>query len=415
MPSQFPLATLALLASSASASQVWVVQDAAQLSTAIAAAQNGDIVLLKAGSYALGSGLSITGKAVSLVADSGAAIDWQGRLTLNSLPATAACVLQRLHMTNTTPNQQVLLGNGVSGPLWIEDCTIEGLPVQGAQFASAAAVLLSQCSRAAMHGTAVLGAPGSPVHAGGAGLELFQSYVGLNSCTARGGAGHDATSLFVPSSAGGPGAQVSDGFLFASGTTLEGEQGGDGYAGVSPTPCIAGETGGAGLRLLQFQFSPPVRLLDTQAIGGAGGAAAGDCAGGPSGLGISLDGPPTSNVQVLAGTARELAVTSPVREGETLAWTLSGEPGDLAFLAYSGASVYVYQESLFGVLHLGAPFFVDYAGVVPAGGQVSGGVLVNELGPGVEGALLFLQSGYFDGAAVRLGAPAAVLLLDQAF
>jgi hypothetical protein len=411
---RLPLAALTLLAPAASAGQVWVVQDASQLSSAIAAAQHGDIVLLKSGIYASASGFSISDKAVSLVADSGATVDLQGRLLLDSLPATSACVLQRLHVTNAMPNQQVLLANGVSSPLWIEDCTFEGLLLPGAQVTSPAAALLVNCSRAALHGTSFVGAPGKPVNNGGTGLELFQSNVGMNSCTARGGTGSAATSLFVPPAQGGNGVQVSDGFLYAAGTTFEGGTGGDGFAGVNPTPCFAGAPGGAGVRLLQFQFSPPVRLLGAQTIGGAGGAAAGSCAGGPSGLGIMLDGPPTNNVQVLAGSARELDVTSPVREGQSLAWTLSGEPGDLAFLAYSGAANYLYQAGLFGVLHLGAPFFVQYAGVVPAGGQVTGSVPLNDLGPGVDGALLFLQSGYFDGTSARLGAPAAALLLDQA-
>jgi hypothetical protein len=67
------------------------------------------------------------------------------------------------------------------------------------------------------------------------------------------------------------------------------------------------------------------------------------------------------------------------------------------------------------VFALQAPFAVAFAGVVPPSGTQTGGVMLNELGPGVEGALLFVQSGYFDGASVWFGAPSAALLLDQAF
>jgi hypothetical protein len=391
------------------AGKVWVATDTPSLLNALSNSQNGDIVLLKAAAYAHSDDFAISGKAVSLVADSGAAVELQRELTISGAPFGASCLLQGLSLHNTISGEAALTAVGVSAALWIEDCTVRNTLQPGFGPAPAAAYLVT-CTRVVVHASSFTGADGpSPsISNGSHALDLFQSNVNAFGIDVRGGNGRNATASFA-AGAGSRGLTAMDGQFFAQGSVIRGGNGGAAFAGEA---CQPGGPGGPGANLALFQFPPPMYTLDTLVHGGAGGLGFGPCPAGSAGP--AYEGA-TDNLQTLPGAARELSVTSPVREGQTLAWTLDGAPGDLAFVAYGLAPMNGSLVTAAGVLALQAPFNVAFAGVVPASGSQTGGVPLNELGPGVEGAILFVQSGYFDGTSVWFGAPSAAVLLDQAF
>lgn len=391
------------------AGQVWVATDTPSLLAALAGSAHGDIVLLKAGVYAHTAPFAISGKAVSLVADAGAVVEFQRQLEVSGNPTGATCLLQGIQLHSTVSAEAALMAVTVSAPLWIERCSVRNASVPGSGPLPAAAYLVG-CQRVVLHASTFIGADGqSAGFLGAYALDLFQSLVSAYGIDVRGGKGRDATASFSAVS-GARGLLAMDGQFFAQGSTIRGGAGGNAFAGVV---CQAAGVGGPGADLLLFQNPPPFHTLDTQVQGGAGGAGSGPCPAGAAGPAYAGS---TANLHTYAGTARELTVTSPVREGQTLLWSLQGVPGDLAFVAYGLAPLLGYPDvTAAGVLALQAPFQVAFAGVVPPSGTQTGGVALNELGPGVEGVILFVQSGYFDGARAWFGAPSASLLLDQAF
>lgn len=409
MNRQLALPALLALVAPASA-KVWVASDTPSLLAALSSSAHGDIVLLKSGVYTDGADFALAGKAVSLVADAGAVVELQRELVLSNLTVGANCLLQGLRLHNATSGEAALTVVGASAPLWIERCSVQNTLSPGIGPTSAAAYLVG-CQRTVLHASSITGADGpSPsLSSGAVGLELFQSLVSAYGVDVRGGNGRNANMTFI----GGPGGnalRAMDGQLFAQGSTLSGGNGGNGFAGVV---CQPAGVGGAGADLALFQFPPPAYVLDAQVQGGAGGAGSGPCAGAAAGPAYTGA---TANLHILPGAARELDHASPVREGQPLTWSLDAAPGELAFLAYGLVPNLGWPEvTASGVLALQAPFDLAFVGVVPAGGTQTGGFVLHELGPGVEGAIVFAQSGYFDGASVWFGAPSATLLLDRAF
>jgi hypothetical protein len=250
---------------------------------------------------------------------------------LSNLPVSANCLLQGLRLHNTTSGEAALTVVFASAPLWIERCSVRSTLLPGIGPISAAAYL-TNCQRAVLHASSFTGANGpSPGLANGAaGLDLFQSLVSAYGIDVRGGNGWNANMTFV-AGPGGSALTAMDGQFFAQGSTIRGGNGGNGFAGVV---CQSAGAGGAGAYLALFQFPPPMHVLDTQVLGGAGGAASGPCPAGSAGPTYAGS---TQNLHALPGAARELAVTSPVREGQSIGWTLTAPAGDLAFIAYGVA------------------------------------------------------------------------------
>jgi hypothetical protein len=220
----------------------------------------------------------------------------------------------------------------------------------------------------------------------------------LYDCDVRGGDGTSAV-------AGSCGARV-DGFLFASGSSFQGGDGGDGHY-VSFFGCSYAGPGGQGLLLMGEAHE-----LQCAFQGGQGGA--GVC--GPAGA-------PGEPVSVCCGgalaevpglIARSLSATSPVSEGGAVGVSLAGAAGDLVLLAFTTGQDALFLPELHGVLLLAQPFAIVPAGVLGPDGTLDLALPVGTLPPGVEGLSLLGQGAFLTGAGpVFLGPGASVLVTDS--
>lgn len=405
---QVRLATLAFpfLATTASAGHVWVVSDSAQFSTAIGAAQNGDIILLKGATYGpqfLLPPFSASGKSVSFVADVGANVAIGATLTLENASSATPTLLQGLQFSQFSAIAPLLVVRNMPGAVWIDRCDVAVQFEYPFAFSSMTPALVDNCAALVVHDSSFQGAAGTQLMPGGDGLRVTASNSAFYGCAFQGGSGGEKK-------AGGNGLLLVGGTSFLSGGAFLGGNGDDGWFDPgNPSACFDGAAGGDGLLL---SSAASVKALDIAGAGGNGGTASGICT--PGAAGVAFDSA-NGTLATIATSARGLEVSSPVREGETLTWKLSGQPGELAFLDYGGQPGFLDLPAWNGMLLLAPPFFMAFAGVVPASGELSGSIPIHELGPGVEGAIVWAQSGFFDGASVLQSATSATLLLDQAF
>lgn len=417
------LAFALLLTPAVEAQGLWVVDDGGgagvdftSIQDAIDAASSGDVVLVNDGNYA--ELLTIQGKALSVVADVGASVDISGSalflengnagILIEDLTPTQSVVLRGLTVRASggfEPGHQVLVRNN-AGPVWIEDCEIRNPSVSSGHDGLTASnssdltivrttITPSSAGSCAMPGQAPCG---NALVATSASVHVFDSVL-------RGG---DNSSLPVFSEfVGGVGALVTGDRLYASGSTL---QGGDGAALFS-TNCFA-NAGGDGLFLTGGGGTAV--LLDTSTLGGAGATdGAGGCPDGDAGSDTTVLGSDT--LDVLSGTARHYTVGSPLREGEDVQLTFTGQPGDLVYLGVnSGPQGYgFYLPSLRGVvLTIGFT-----APVITLEGTIDGSGVLNVTIPGgpitVSGAFdSYVTQPLFAGGGLTVGDPSQLLILQ---
>lgn len=397
---------LPLLATAASAGHVIVVSHSVHLASALSTAQDGDIILMQSAVYGPQLFLppfTASGKSVSLVADAGARVEIGTTVTLENASSATPALLQGVTFAQFSAISPLLVVRNMPGAVWIDRCDVAVQFEYPFTFSSMTPALVDNCAALVVHDSSFRGASGTQLQPGGDGLRVNASNSAFYECSFQGGSGGEKK-------AGGNGLQLVGGTSFLSGSSFAGGNGDDGWFDPgNPNACFDGTAGGDGLLL---SSGASAKALALSGVGGNGGSAGGVChAGAP---GVPFD---TANgtLTTLATNARNLEVSSPVREGETLTWTLTGNPGELAFLDYGGQPGFLDLPAWNGMLLLAPPFFIAFAGVVPASGELSGSIPIHELGPGVEGAIVWAQSGFFDGAAVFQSATSATLLLDQAF
>lgn len=132
---------LGLVPAATHAGSVLVVDDTpgpgvqfSDIAPAVAAASDGDLILVKSGTY---SGFDIHHRSLSVVADIGAMVEIVGRVQVSALAAANRALLRGLKVRSAPelgggfldPNfdysagLQLLNSTGVT---WVEDCTIDG-------------------------------------------------------------------------------------------------------------------------------------------------------------------------------------------------------------------------------------------------------------------------------------------------
>ncbi|TAJ17694.1 MAG: hypothetical protein EPO68_09020 [Planctomycetota bacterium] len=410
------LGLLALASSAAAQGQVWVVDDQpgpgvdfTSIQAGINATADGDVVLVKAGSY--NEHPQITGRALTLIADLGADVRVQWGAGVFGNHSGQPVVVRGLHVPGNSQAYTTGLGIGnASGPVWVEECVLRGSHVQFAGPGtgviitnSFGGVTIARCDILGGSGTgkASPGNGGNGVFSEGP-VHVFDSIV-------RGGDAPPITSFpfFGQTGSGGAAVTLFNGKLFGSGASFTGGAGTNGYA--HPTfGCVGGGSGGAGLS--SFGAGVSVVLLDSPVQGGSGGAAFGACGLGANGPQFSPGLTPTT----LNGIAHGLQVLSPVREGQPISATLHGAAGEQALFALSTTpSLGVVSQPLAGVLLLAPPVSVLGLGPVPPSGTLSVSATAGLLPPGIEGGTLFLEPAFVDpsGPSVVLGAPSTLTLL----
>jgi hypothetical protein len=406
------------------------------IATAVAAAADGDIVLVKSGLY---GGFTITGKGVAVFADASATVHVYGQVRVVDVSAGKTVVLSKLEITppNEGLEHAALLAMNVQGRLRIQACNVVGpdgaglLPMMCILAGNPwgwDAVQLIACADVAVSFTSLHGGISSQAsiecyyysssgEEGGDALEATASVVTLHESDLFGGEGGGGECY---GGNGGDGVRLnSSSLLFASNIDAFGGHGGPGLENYI---CSKGGSGGFGLNVvdgtslaykLACSFQGGAAGFGTPYMGIPNCGSPSDC--GDGSFGAAEGGMGT--VVTLSGSAKVCSVTKVLRENQTAVLQFVGNKGESAFLLVSLSAGATYALGLGGVLLLGdpliGPFFV---GTVPSGGLLSISLLVPDLPAGVQGIVLHLQ-GALD---PPLGPPAltngaVVALLDVAF
>ncbi len=396
-------AVVVALAGVASAQSVLVVDpangsgtDFTSLPTAVAAAADGDVLLLRTGSY---NELVIASKSLTVIADRGAVVTISDTLNVEGLTPSQSVALRGLKVVASEQSYAASIEN-CSGPVWIEDCEFLGSPttqVSGGIFIANCdgVVFLGSSSQATLRGSS----------SGRSGLLVIDSNVMAYDCSFDGTDGIETLSNPI---SGAGGVDVVGGFFFGSGCFFQGGDGGDGV----PTliGCTNGANGGDALRI--SGNAPTVFLLDNAFNGGAAGAPGKpQCSSGAQGKPLVF---PVGSVTPLAGVFRGMTTNSPRREGEIFQETYSAPPGNAVAVAFSFGQVEgVFAPGLLASAHLQPPSFIQLRGIVPGSGTLVKAFEVPLLDPGLEAIVLYMQPIFVAAGKALLGAPSQAVFLDD--
>ena len=386
------------------------------IGAAVAAAQDGDALLVAAGSY---PGFTVSGKSLSVHALPGAQVDVTPPIFVTNLAATQAVVLSGLRVAPESPmgDNALLRIEGCAGDVRVERSVFQaanfdlgfcfGIPFpdgdHGAFVASAAAVAFQGCTFVGGQGEGRFGFedPCFPAGDGGHGLFVSASNVALYDCSATGGEGGGSEG---DEGDGGHGAWLNNGSLFASATSFAGGRGGHDF---NPFPGVCGGPGGDGLRL--------TGMSGAHAIGAT-------FAGGPGGLGNGCLGPsgaPTSgpNLTLLPGVPRRAQVSSVVRPDAPGGWTvgLQGVADDRAYFLESLPPGFAISPAFHGtwLVQRASLLPVRFLGVAGPSGSVNAFPAIGDLPAGSLFERRYAQVAVRANGLVFLGSQAALLALDR--
>jgi hypothetical protein len=373
----------------------------AKIQDAVDAAEDGDVLLVGGGTYA---GFEISGKSLWLIEAPGSTVRVLGTVTIENLAATQAVLLANLEILPVNGPGLILDQN--AGHVRVQGSRIEGGSDPSGTGAGSPAVLANASQKVLFVACNVYGkdAPflsGYPGEPGGHGIQAVDTGFALYDCFVEGGNGSEEGN---PSGGdGGDGCNVGGWGIFASGSTLRGGRGGGGdYIG-----CNSGGNGGDALDITAAQ----ARLLDNTLTAGSGGG--GFCApNGAPGLQVRENG---ALVDFLAGSRRKLA--GPVLGGDRtrVVLTLTGQPGDLAWLLSWNAPGYGFVKAVSGVWALPAPLPIGFValGPVPASGTLSVTLQPPDIGGASVVSALYVQAFCVEpGGKTTLTSPWHFALLD---
>jgi hypothetical protein len=419
-----------LLASSSLAGNVLVVgrgtSPFTDIASAIAASHDGDVVLVKAGTYA---GFTISNQGVTVIADANQLVQVNGTVRVVQLAAQRDVLLSGMQVIAGSAYHGLELQGNV-GSVRVQACHL-----QGDRHANGA--LIQNSSDVALTSVGLFGGDGIPnllsmdPHAnGGIGLMADTSQIALYDSTATGGSGA-ATDCFGGS--GGDGLQVVNTYLFAADSLINGGSGANAqnhcYSNCEYCVC-GGGNGGNGVTLdpagtgSATRFDSFMNVLQ-RGWYGAGATNVQGCCGlatycdgdsGDPGQALAVGAGDTYNP--LAGTQPRLsAAPNPVRENSSVTLTFSGHPGDFVYLLMSAETS--FQLSPFkGVLLVphSSPPLIGMFGPLDATGSLQVSVPIGELGAGVQSRVMHMQSFHKNaGGHYVLGNPVHLVMLDQAF
>ena len=397
----------ATLAARVGAQQVFVVAPSpgpgvfsTTIQPAVNAAVDGDIVLVKAGTY---GGFNMFHKGITVSAEAGAAVSTTA-IHVETPPAGTRLVLRGLTVVPSAgATTAAVTLNGCPGPVWIERCTLQGV---GGAFKGSNGIGLHALNSPSVvvESSVVRGAQTFmvPTIAGASAIEAYNSKLYVHDCEIVGG---DANpSPFGLASPGGAGISTYRSLLYVSGSTVHG---GNGASVVAPG--VNGGNGGPGLSMFGDSFA-----LATTFTGGAGGAGGlGGSAGSP-GLPVQIQ---AGTFTTLPGSARHFATESPVRELAVSNFSLTGAPGEIAAVIASPEPDLGFLFTPFSgpLLVSGTNALALQLAVLPPSGTATVPISIPSLGASSQGGIVFIQSFFFDSplTTVSLGPVSALVVLDQ--
>jgi hypothetical protein len=422
------VASLCLSAIAAAQGTVLVVSPSGpytQVWQAVAAASEGDTVLVKPGTY---FGFNIEGKGLRVVAQG--SVQVSGEVRVAELEAGKLVVLAGLTVQSSSASAHALRTLSNAGALRIQGCVFNGLdnPDWTGPGGGAASIAfdvdtnLVACTLKGGRGANTY-APWSGGFPGTGGTALFTRDAGLalHGCKLTGGKGGSDDDDGNTGGHGGHGLDTPLGTTYVGGCELVGGSGGNGGE-----PLIAsgnkGGDGGPGGHGVFLGSTPPgsadphLRWRDTLFQGGAGGFGGTGVWGPPGNPG--QPGQPifiANGTEVpLGGPARYLSGAWLVREGQSALLEFTGAPGDKAYLLFEGAPLSSpVPPNAFAAPVLRDPLF---CGVIPASGKLSYSLAAGTLAPGIDARLRILRPLFVDPIGDQVVAnPFALTIVDQQF
>lgn len=344
------------------------------LPPAVAAARDGDLILVRDGSY---SALVLDDLGVTVLAE-GTAVSIVGRSSVTNLPVGEDVVLKGLGFLEASSGLPVLTVADSVGVVWMEDVSV-ATTTTGIALQDAAGVVLVR--------TEVVPSGLAFCTSGVAALEVLRSDVHAFETRFLG-----ADNVCFGTSPGVTGAMVEDGFLYAASSSFEGGTGSASFCMLTSSVCTFG-AGVGGDGLVVIGASQAVELESTF-LAGANGTVDSTCSlCGAGGIPSNVVGPLTS----LSGPARMHTAESPVRGGGAYLLRAEGLDGDTVFSLYADAATPVYVPALLGpMLVEDPPLLAWLEGVLPASGILENTYPVPPLLYAYE--RLFVQGLFLDSA-----------------
>jgi len=383
------------------------------LESALAAAVDGDILVLRAGNYETGHKLpyDIVGKSLTLVGESvGSQIRLPG-LRVSGTAAGQPVIVRGLHLRRTTaplagdmPASLAVLE--CADVVWIEDCHIEGRdevdPGFGVDASSAVGLFIGLSADVIVTRCTISGGDGRDDDVDGFGSTdgangVFAGssrFTVLDSSVAGGDGGDGAPGPSDPHH-GGAALYLSEADAIGSGCQLAG-----GDDGVGTT---ANHAAGPGI---QGFGDSHVWLRDSTVVAGA----AQD--GEPPTPDIIL---PPDSVFLFPAAARNLSVGGPVAEGQSATLAVGGVQGDGVWLLASLTPAYAPVFGKQGVLSLSVPLVIVplTAAIGDPGGQLALPFTMPTLPGGLNGLVFELQALHFGADGTTLGAPTCLVWISD--
>lgn len=368
-----------------------------QISAAVAAALDNDLILVKSGTYA---GFSVNNKALVITADLGHVV-LADQVGVSNLAASKSVTISGITISGNSGGIGLDMAANM-GPILIERCSISGsgIPI----FQINTGMRVSNCQNVTLSLCSVSVASGSGTYNG---LDAFNSSVHVYESTIQGGHGDPVITAGFP---GGNGMQLSGGFLFASGSSFTGGNGGPGTITSPFMLCTNGGPGGHGL-VMGSTPAPNAKIVDCTFAGGAGGAPGGPaCTAGAPGQGTVVN---SGSIATFPYAARTYDIPSPVREGQTGFISLAGDPGEFVWIFLSFTHAPAYSDLWKGTLLPGAPQLVFFIGALPPSGTVTFNVPV-PINPATVSGALYEQALYYTAAKGFVASnPRLGVVLDQ--
>ncbi len=400
--------------------------DFTDIQPAVDAANDGDVVLVKSGTYPF---FTISHKGVSIVADSGAQVAVQGIRVQNTL-VDHVVVLAGLESYGAKlavdDYWEALALDTTRGPVRVESCTLVGpdgiwhLEYYDTSNAGEDAVRAFLALDVSFTRCTMTGGNGEPdtlalpeIANGGDGLQAEGCSIAIHDSILRGGDGaNNFDQDLSHGGIGGHGAVVRDhpllaSLLHASGSTFHGGAGG------SAALCLdLPGNGGHGLWL--DGPTTTAHLIDDLLEGGLGS----DCGGIESEDGEPLRVTNGAVANMMSGETRRLQGVTPVREGTVATLSFTGRPNDRVHLMVGAEPGFRLVLAYNGVVLLRTPALQQYRFVrtIPAGGRLNVPLAVPALPPLIEARNFYLQGLFQDPTTRRwLSGPSTLVVLDGSF